>query len=337
MKIKVALYGDNGHMIGHQLENHAGAELTATAAVNPLRLSPSQRANSHIRLYGSLSELLTNKEVELVSLCSPKRLDQADDAIACLRAGKHVYAEKPCAMREEDLDRIIEAARVNNREFHEMTGTAFGQPYLAMRHLVQNQTIGTVVQVLVQKSYPSNFASRPQDEAVDGGLLCQVGIHTIRYIEHVAGQKVESVEAFETGLGNPGPGNLKMAACFILRLKNGGVASAISNYLNPKGFGKHGNEHLRIFGTLGFVEAVDGGARTRLILGDKDCGPIDVSEPSKDYFDYFISALRGEGSMPLTLEDELHPTRIVIRAKASAQRCSAGVPPKAASLTPETA
>ncbi len=135
----------------------------------------------------------------------------------------------------------------------------------------------------------------------------------------MAGQPIADIQAVETSLGNPvAGGGLRMATSLVMSLANGGVASAIANYLNPKGFRRWGNEHLRIFGTKGFVEATDGGVNTRLVVGDEDRGPVDTSAPSKDYFDFYIESLLNLGRMPLLLEDELHPTRMAIRAKRDA-------------------
>ena len=268
-----------------------------------------------VALTDSLDELLRHPEVELVSLCSPRRRDQARDAIRCLEAGKHVYAEKPCAFTEADLDAILATAARTGRQFHEMAGTAFEQPYFAMRELVATGRLGPVIQVFAQKSYPY-FDGRPQDEDIDGGLLRQVGIHAVRMIEHGAGVRVTEVQALETELGNRQRTGLRMAANLQCRLANGGLASIIANYLNQPGFGSWGNETLRIFGEKGFVEATDGGTRTRLVLGEKNCGPLDVSAPVEDYFTRYLKSLRGLDTMPLPLEDELHPTRIVNRAKA---------------------
>jgi len=63
---------------------------------------------------------------------------------------------------------------------------------------------------------------------------------------------------------------------------------------------------------------VDGGTRTRMVLGNDDLGQIDTSKPARDYFDSYLDEILGEGTMPLSLEDDLHPTRMVIRAKESA-------------------
>lgn len=312
MKLKIGLYGTNGHQITRQLRDHPRAELAATAC-----FPASARKQLDVPHYDSLDAMLDDERVQLVSLCSPRRRDQARETVRCLGAGKHAYAEKPCALTEEDLDAMRAAAAEARLEFHEMAGTAFVQPYLAMRDLVRAGTIGTVVQVLTQKSYPYHNR-RPQDENVDGGLLCQAGIHAFRFIEHVACQPIAEVKAFETQLGNPGTGELRMAASYMMHLENGGLASMVANYLNQPGFGSWGNETLRVFGTLGFVEAVDGGARTRLVVGKEDRGKLDLSARGRDYFDFVVDKILDGTPMPLTLDEELHPARMIIRAKTSA-------------------
>jgi len=315
MKIGIGIYGNNGHQIQGLLENHQKADLVAVAAFEKNWLPEKLKQKQDIKYYETLEEMLREPEIDVISLCSPEREKQADDAIKCLRGGKHVYAEKPCALKEKDLDRIIKTSHETGKKFHEMAGTAFEQPYLAMRKVVKSGIIGTVIQVLVQKSYPY-FNKRPQDEKIDGGLLCQVGVHATRLIEHTAGVRIKNIYATETNLGNPEPGGgLRMAVSCMMELENGGVAAFIANYLNPPAFGLWGNEVLRIFGNKGFVESVDGGVRTRLVLNEKDMGSLDTSEPSVNYFDMFINELDGTSQMPFSLEDELHPTRMVIKAK----------------------
>ncbi len=332
-KLGVGIYGVNGHQIHYHIENHPHARLVATAAFQREALPPGLKADPAIRHYATLDEMLADEAVQLVSLCSPRRRDQAAEAIRCMKAGKHAYAEKPCAMTEEDLDAIIAAAGKGDTQlvrggkvecplFHEMAGTAFEQPYLAMREIVAAGTIGTVVQVFAQKSYPYHDR-RPQDEDVDGGIIGQASVHALRFVEHVAGQRIADISAVETRLGNPvAGGGLRMATSLMMTLENGGVAAVIANYLNPKGFGRWGNEHLRIFGTKGFVESTDSGTRTRLVVGDKDLGPIDASAPSREYFDMFAESLLGLGTMPFSMEEELHPTRMTIRAKRRVTRDS---------------
>lgn len=309
-KIGVGLYGGNGHQVNHLLAGCPWGEAVAFAGWQPPQGTCGARR-------AALDELLSDPAVELVSLCSPRRADQAADAVASLRAGKHVYAEKPAAFSDRELDEILAVADAEGREFHEMADTVFQQPFYAMRQFVRSGRLGAIVQVWAQKSYPASFEQRPQDEAIDGGLTRQAAIHAVRMIEHICGLQVAEVEAWETQLGNPLEGGLRTASNLSMTLANGGLASVVANYCNPRGFGRHGNDQIRIFGSEGMAEIADGGQRSRVVIGDEDVGPLEVSEAVEPFFHTYLRKLLGLAEMPLTRDEELHPLRVVNRAKGA--------------------
>jgi len=314
-KIGVGLYGGNGHQVDQLLAGCAWGEAVAHAGWD----AP---AGCGIRRE-SLADLLSDPAVELVALCSPRRVDQAADAITCLRAGKHVYAEKPAAFDDRVLDEILAVADAEGREFHEMADTVIQQPFFSLREFVRSGRIGTVVQVWAQKSYPASFDRRPQDEDVDGGLTRQAAIHAVRMIEHICGLQVNELEARETKLGNPLPGELRIASSLDMSLENGGLATVIANYCNPRGFGSHGNDQIRVFGTEGIAEITDGGRRTRAVAGNEDLGPLDTSSFVEPFFHTYLRNILGLAEMPMSREEELHPLRVVNRAKAVAKLAGA--------------
>ncbi len=311
-KIRVGLYGRNGHQIGKKLNHHPDAVLTAVCM-------PGETPDfgEGVRVYASLPEMLADENVEFVSLCSPRRADQAGDAVLCLNAGKHVYAEKPAALSEAELDGIFAAADKNGREFHEMADSVYYEPWWSLRETVRSGRIGEVVQVYAQKSYPSNFAKRPGDEETDGGLIRWVGIHAVRFIEHTTGIFVRDVRAVETHLGSDT--GIFTAASLAMSLENGGVASVAMNYLNPAGFPGWGNETVRVFGTRGMAELTDGGRRTHLYT-DRDEGELVPLGDCRDYFDLLMRHLRYGEALPMEREEEFHPLRVVIRAKDAAKK-----------------
>lgn len=310
-QIGVGLYGSNGHQLRpDKVVNSPHARLVAVAALKAGALPDG------VKRCASLEELIAEPGVEMIVLCSPRRADQARDAIRCLEAGKHVYAEKPSALTEKDLDAILAAARRSGKQFHEMAGTVFVPHYAAMRRMVRDGVVGEVIQVLVQKSYRYG-QSRPQDEAIDGGMFLQAGIHAVRMVEQVGGVRIRSITGWETGFGKPEKekGEGKIAAAAQAELENGGLATIIINYLNP-GHPKlpHGNETLRVFGTKGFIESDQGGARTRLVTATDLVEPLERA-PGLDYFEAIVAHLATGAAMPLTLEEELHPLRVLLRAK----------------------
>lgn len=304
-RLGIGLYGANGHQLTGLPADHPAAAVVAVAGVPPPKGWPEAR------VHPDLDALLADPAVGLVSLCSPRRADQAADAIRCLRAGRHVLAEKPCALREADLDAVLAEARRQGLVFHEMAGSSLEAPFPAIARLVRGGAIGEVVQVFAQKSYPMH-EGRPADEEVDGGLLLQVGVHALRWVEQVAGVRIEGVvDAVESG--RPGP----VAACSLTCAGAGGVpVSVVLNYANPRAFGSWGNECLRIFGTGGLIELADGGKRTRLVDHRRDHGPIDPGPPGPGWLDLVVGHIRG-GAFPFDLDAELHPLRVLLRARAA--------------------
>jgi predicted dehydrogenase len=320
MSIGVALYGSNGHQLGAKHFEGGRARPVAVCELRDELIAPLAKHGP--RRCATLEEMIATPGVDLVVLCSPRRRDQAADAKRCLEAGKHAYVEKPAAFTEAELDELLATAERRGVKFHEMAGTAFHAPYAAMRELVQRGDIGEVVQAFAQKSYPFHDR-RPQDEDADGGLTMQAGVHGVRMIEHVTGLRTEAVDAMQTRRGNPRVGEagagLRIAAVMMLRLQGGALAAVTANYLNPRGTGIWGYEELRVFGTKGMVEAYDGGRLVRVTIGETPPLTLEANQ-DRDWFDYILDELIDGKPMPLSLEDELHPTRVVIRARAAAEK-----------------
>lgn len=319
--IRVGLFGAYGHQLRPSASELLDPRVEVTAVSQDIhRESLCQKGVAgSMTVYESLETMLSGGEVDLVSLCSTRRADQPGHALQCLDAGVHVYAEKPAAFDESTLDRILDKAEKRGVMFREMAGTADTLAYEQVRTCVVSGQIGEVVQVTVQKSYPWHDR-RPGDEQVDGGLIRQVGVHAFRLVEHVAGQRVEHVEAIETTKGNPRgrSDGCFIASAFLGRLEGGGVASVICNYLNPRGIGTWGNDEVHVFGTRGLVESLADGGHTRLVMNEQGETVVpDVAAPRthcQQLWDY----LHDGTPMRRELEDELHPTRIVIRAKEKA-------------------
>jgi predicted dehydrogenase len=317
-KVHIGLYGANGHQIHNGVSEHSHGRIAAVAAIEAAHL-PDRVKAAGVRFYPGLKEMLADPTIQLISLCSPRRADQAADAIAAMEAGKHVYAEKPSALHEADLDRIIETSRRTGRIYHEMASSAFDQPYITLRKIVESGVLGTIVQIYTQKSYPWHDR-RPADERVDGGLAMQAGVYNARFTEHVAGAVIRSVIARETQLGNPASaGQCRRAVSWIMELEGGGLSSGVTNYLcpAPQQWGNWGYETVRIWGTSGFAESIDSGRIGTLALTDQPARPIDFSTPAPNYLDMFIEEIRGgKRIIPFSMERELSPTRWVIRGKA---------------------
>src|SRR5437868_8715315 len=59
--------------------------------------------------YTQLDDLLSDKSIDLVDICLPPNL-HAEASIAALKAGKHVFVEKPMGLTAAECDQIVRAA-----------------------------------------------------------------------------------------------------------------------------------------------------------------------------------------------------------------------------------
>lgn len=64
---------------------------------------------SAMEQYSDIADLLRDPSIDLVDLCLPPDL-HAETALAALRAGKHVFVEKPMALTAADCDKMLKAA-----------------------------------------------------------------------------------------------------------------------------------------------------------------------------------------------------------------------------------
>lgn len=126
--LRIGLWGGNGHQIHQKLDKYPRLKLMAYGAFDPVTAAELREKSPEALECSSYEELLAVQGLEFVSLCSPLRSEQAQHAISALKAGIHVYAEKPCATTETDLDLILAAAEKSSATFHEMAGTVCEQP-----------------------------------------------------------------------------------------------------------------------------------------------------------------------------------------------------------------
>lgn len=99
-----------------------GVRLAAVCTRDPIKLSgdwrgiqgnfgpPGEQVDlTGVAQYSDVEGLLGDSQIDVVDLCLPPHL-HAEVAIAALRAGKHVFVEKPMALTAADCERMVKAA-----------------------------------------------------------------------------------------------------------------------------------------------------------------------------------------------------------------------------------
>ena len=316
-EVRIGLFGLQGHQITRYIPNLQRARVTGIGGMDEAQVQNVKASFPDVPVYVDLDSMLAEADVDLISFCTVPRTEQTRQALQAIKAGKHVLVEKPMATTMDDLGELRQAVEASGTELRTMTPMPYEADLTGMKRIVESGALGTIVQVYAMKSYPYHDR-RPQDRRMDGGLICQAGIHAVSYVRYVTGLELVEVSAQDTGTGNPQEGELQLGATAAFRMSNGGLAAILCNYCNQKSVGYHGNDQLRVHGMNGMIELVDGKTRRMLVLKDQEPTSFEDVEPEQSYPQDLIDCILDGTPTMLSQEDSFRNTEIVIRSQDSA-------------------
>ncbi len=129
--------------------------------------------------------------VDAAVICTPSGL-HAQQALAALRAGKHVLIEKPIALSLADADEVVAAGRAHDLVVSTVSQRRFEPVIQEVRRVLASGVLGPVAYVegttldYRPQSYYASGAWRGT-RALDGGALMNQGIHTVDLVRWLAG------------------------------------------------------------------------------------------------------------------------------------------------------
>lgn len=133
-------------------------ELFALCTRRPERLKELAERFGVKHTYTDYNELLANPEIDAVSVVT--MWDQhAGPAMAALRAGNHVFVEKPMASTSEDCDAIVEAAKTAKGFFMVGHICRFNPRYAAAKAAIVEGRIGKIVSMYARRNIPAQVSA----------------------------------------------------------------------------------------------------------------------------------------------------------------------------------
>jgi predicted dehydrogenase len=165
-----------------------GAELHAVAARDESRARAFAASFGARRGAAGLRSLLDDPQIDVVYVATPNHR-HADDAIACLEAGKAVLCEKPFALDRAGAERVVETARRCRRFCMEAMWTRFVPAVQQARRLVACGALGTLRYLHGDFAYPASREAMPAlfDVARGGGALLDRGVYLVSLAQWLLG------------------------------------------------------------------------------------------------------------------------------------------------------
>jgi len=178
------------------------ATLVAIADINP-QAANTAAERTKTKAYTSLEAMLDDADIDVVSICTPPNV-HADQAVASMRAGKHVIVEKPADVDVEATDRILKAAKETGKTATIISQHRFDDSSIAVYDAIQKGQLGKLTRAAAQVRWwrsPEYFAAVPwrgSTAVSGGGALISQSIHTVDLMLWMLGPVAEVFAYWDT-------------------------------------------------------------------------------------------------------------------------------------------
>lgn len=166
-----------------------------------------------VKSYTDFSTLLADPAVHVVDLCSPTAL-HPEQAIAALKAGKHVLCEKPLAKNSGDAKKVLAALATTKKILMPAMCMRFWPGWAELKKIVAEKTYGKVLAANFRR-----LSAKPawgSNGVHAGGALYDLHIHDTDFVNFLFGRP-ESV--FSNGVQD----------------KAGNIDHVVTQYFFPRG------------------------------------------------------------------------------------------------------
>ena len=296
-RVRVAIAGTDGHieLVTDPLPSLPDVEIVGYSAPAPHhRLAP-------YRHYPEFRLMLDRERPDVVAVTTHDG-DRAATIIEALERGHAVFAEKPLGRTRAELEQLQMVVRRRQGRLGLMLDSRFQPPFRALREVVRSGKLGEVAQIAGQKSYKAGADSRWKNEASSySGTIPWVGIHMLDLMLYTSGRRFVECCSFQNRIAFPELGVRENTAAVLFRLDNGGVATLTIDYLRPSRAPTHGDDRLRLAGTLGVAE-YQAASGVTLITEAEGPQPVPLPPPLSSFADFLNHVFNGAETL-LPLED----------------------------------
>ena len=231
---------------------------------NPHVLEGYRKRFPHLPEVAEKDRLLDDPTIQLIVTAAIPD-ERAALAIAAMRRGKDVLADKPGITTRADLAAMQATVAETGRKFTVVFGDRWSSPASARaRELVQAGAIGRLVSTTGMSPHRMNRATRPDwfwHARTNGSILVDIGCHQIDSFLHLTGREdaeivhaaIRSVAPERTPVGDFQAPPFQDWGEMILR-NDIATATMQMHWFTPDGLADWGDGRSFIVGTAGYIE-----------------------------------------------------------------------------------
>ncbi len=270
--------------------------------------------------YTDYKKILSDPEIEAVLICAST--DQHSPlSIEALRAGKHVFCEKPIDHDVNKIKKVLDVVKETGKKYQVGFNRRFDHNFKAIQEAVAAGRVG--------KQQIIKITSRdPEPPSIDyvkisGGIFLDMTIHDFDMVRYLSGAEVEEVYAEGSVTVDPEIGKAGDIDTAIITLKLDNGATAVIDNCRAACYGY--DQRAEVFGTEGCI-SISNDSGSNAVFSGKDGV---VAEKPMFFFlerymaayaaevDAFVEAIVNDTATPVNANDGLQPVLIGLAAKKS--------------------
>jgi predicted dehydrogenase len=264
-----------------------GVKVNALCDLKPDRLdkAASLAASHQPKTFKDYHELLAQKDVDAVFIATPCDL-HVEMVIAALKAGKHVYCEKPAGINAKSIQQLVDAVKASGKVFQ------IGQQMRSMSRLrqtiekVHDGAVGDLIMIRAARTASADLDHNASsadwffDAKRSGDVIVEMSVHNLDVCNWVAGSHPDRAAGYGGALiwKDDPPGRTNMDGYTLTYdYVNGVKMSYTQLFFHPNGM-PGGGQPFYVYGKKG---AVDLSASTAYSL-DRAVKPLVLVEPVRE-------------------------------------------------------
>ena len=186
-KLKIAIIGCGGiangkHMPALKVQSDRG-EMVAFCDLVIERAQEAAKnfGTSDAKVYTDYRELLEDKSIDVVHVCTPNR-SHCEITVAALEAGKHVMCEKPMAKTAADAQKMLDAAKKTGKKLTIGYQNRYRPDSMLLKKYIERGDLGEIyygkAHALRRRAVPTWGVFLNEYEQ-GGGPLIDIGTHAL--------------------------------------------------------------------------------------------------------------------------------------------------------------
>ena len=271
-----------------------------------------------VKVLSSYGRVLKDPEIGAIVLATP-HTQHIKQILQAVKAGKHVFVEKPITLRKKDAEKAVEATRAAGLTLGVGFNRRYAPAFVEMMNRIRAGQIGDVLHVEATHSGAAGYGLKPDQwramrtEAPAGGMTPR-GIHTLDMMIHIAGLAT-SVYAFSDNRKMPEGVDLDDTTAFMLKFVGGATGYLSVLFTSAEEY------RVQVFGSKGWLEMRgDTDLAFRGLQGGVEKIPLSAVDKEKSELEAFADAIAAKQPYVLPVEEVVNAIAVLEMIEPSAKK-----------------